>query len=269
MQLPVRRFPRLSLLFALGAFVLAGAAAAADEAARLVSRANACWTALDDYQAALEIDLRLLGTDYTLSGHGRQKGDLLRIELAVPARFFQGADRTGETVTIVMAYDGRVFWQLVPMAGARFVRRIDYEQLARETGRKAVLPSLRLPALAYRLAAESGEENAADRHYLLTTQADQLLEAFLFPGTELSLALEPAAQAGVRLNRETLLPELINFYNSRGEIIRRMRFSETETNQGLTAGDFAFEPPEGAIVMDWTGQLLRQARQGAPAGGGE
>lgn len=230
-----------------------------DASGELVLRANERWASLSDFQADFDIELRFLGSPLEVTGRGWQKGRLIRMQLQVPARFLQGAAEKDATAEITLAYDGRVFWQVVPMAGMQFARRVDYERIEKELGLPPEVPSLKLPDLPYRLGER--EKDGVVFHYLETEAADELIEAILFPGTDLGVALEPAARAAVWLDRETLFPARIDFHGPRDDIIRRVTFRDIRTDQDLSDEHFTLAPPEEAIVMDWTPVIINRHRQ--------
>lgn len=214
--------------------------------AELVSRVNETWAGITDFESG--IDIRLASPRVDFPGTVRLKGQLFRLDLeAPPALLGNPEEPGGPKRVLVISWDGRVFWQVIPMAGEVYVWKTDYRAEGAGPG-SSPSAGFALPEVDYRVGEEIVDGRRLVR--LETTGSLPAGEDVLFPGLSTGLPLPSAEKAVILLDPETLLPREFRLLDGRGAEVGRLSFRGPATGRGLEDSIFTPEYPAEAFVID-------------------
>ncbi|HNQ35482.1 MAG TPA: hypothetical protein PKN80_05390 [bacterium] len=247
--------------------MLAGTASRlrAEVPASLVSDLNGRWSSLKSLQADLSVGFQMFGNTLNTGGRFWQQERLFRCELTVPQELSPNRQLTGDASRIQILFDGRTLWQSMPIWNLAY--KFDLTQLDTRLAEEMTPASFQLPAISY-----STSEKVRNRknYYLLETRdvagfsRGNQLAASLYP----VLGQLPFKRIQVWVGRESLLPEIVEFYGSQSVPIFFFRLQNIKTGQALAPELFTFRMPEGSKVIDMTSSLAQLLKGGAATDSG-
>ncbi|HNS49422.1 MAG TPA: hypothetical protein PKM61_07860 [bacterium] len=247
--------------------LLAGTASRlrAEVPASLVSDLNGRWSSLKSLQADLSVGFQMFGNTLNTGGRFWQQERLFRCELTVPQELSPNRQLTGDASRIQILFDGRTLWQSMPIWNLAY--KFDLTQLDTRLAEEMTPASFQLPAISY-----STSEKVRNRknYYLLETRdvagfsRGNQLAASLYP----VLGQLPFKRIQVWVGRESLLPEIVEFYGSQSVPIFFFRLQNIKTGQALAPELFTFRMPEGSKVIDMTSSLAQLLKGGAATDSG-
>jgi len=230
--------------------VVAGQAMTAEQLAADISQK---WSNNQDFQSDMTVGMQMFGKMMKIKGTVWQKGNLFRAEMTLPPELMPPTDKPAEPLKVLMVFDGKTMWQMLPMMN--MVTKTDFSALE---GKIKSMPFSKsfysLPVVSYHLSEK--KRNGGDYYFLETKDGKEFIQNSPVASLGVNLPTNMSFQSiGVWINKNTLFPDLIEFYVQKNMLGMFLEFKNIKIDQGLVSGLFIFQVPEGAQVMDMTASM--------------
>lgn len=211
------------------------------------------WSGIQDLQADMAVGMQMFGKMMKVSGTIWQKDKLFRAEMTMPPELMPQSDEPAEPIKVLMVFDGKVMWQLLPMM--KMATKIDISELKGTIKNAPFSTSFySLPDVSYQLSEK--ERNGNAYYFLETKESDRFVQNSPVSGMGVNLPTNMSFQSvGVWVNKDTLFPDLIEFYAQNKTPGMYVEFKNVKTDQGLAPKLFTFQVPKGVQVMDMTASM--------------
>lgn len=255
------RILRKGVFFALvGFFCLAFFRSAFSQemtAEELVTGISQKWSNIQDFQSDITVGMQMFGKAMKIKGTIWQKGGLFRTEMNLPPELMPRTDKQAEPVKVLMVFDGKVMWQMMPMMN--MVLKTDISALDDKIKNAPFSRSLySLPAVSYSLGEK--KRNGNDYYFLETKDIARFIQNSPMSSAGVNLPMNmPFQNIGIWVNKGTLFPDMIEFCDQNNVPVMSLEFKNIKTDQGLVSDLFTFQVPEGMQVMDMTASMKAMA----------
>ena len=228
----------------------------AEELATAISQK---WSGIQDLQGDMTVGMQMSGKMTEIKGAIWQKEKLFRVEMTMPPELMPPTDKAAEPLKMLMVFDGKTMWQSLPMMN--MVTKIDISALEGTIKNAPFSRSFHsLPAVSYQLSEKT--RKGQDYYFLETKEADKFVQNSPVSGMDVNLSTNTSFQGiGVWVNKETLFPDLIEFYTQKNTPGMFVEFKNIKTDQDLASELFTFRAPKGAQVMDLTASMKARAEK--------
>jgi outer membrane lipoprotein-sorting protein len=219
------------------------------------------WSTIQDFQADLTVGMQVFGKMTKMKGTIWQKDKLFRGEMTLPPELMPQTDKLAEPPKVLVVFDGKVMWQTLPMMS--IVTKTDFSAL---DGTIKSLPFSKslysLPAVSYRLSEK--KRNGEDYYFLETKDSKEFIQNSPVAALGVNLPANMSFHSiGLWVNKNTLFPDLIEFYVQKNTPGMSLEFKNIKIDQGLSPMLFVFKVPDGAQVMDMTASIKAIAKKTA------
>ena len=217
------------------------------------------WSGIQDLQGDMTVGMQMFGKMMEIKGAIWQKDKLFRAEMTMPPELIPQTDKAAEPLKVLMVFDGKTMWQSLPMMN--MVTKIDISALGGTIKNAPFSRSFHsLPDVSYQLSEK--KRKGQNYHFLETKEADKFVQNSPVSGMGVNLPTNMSFQSiGVWVNKETLFPDLIEFYTQKNTPGMFVEFKNIKTDQGLASELFTFRAPKGAQVMDLTASMKAVAEK--------
>jgi len=211
------------------------------------------WSNIQDLQGDMTVGMQMFGKMMEIKGAIWQKDKLFRAEMTLPPELMPPTDKPVESSKILMVFDGKTMWQFMPMMS--MVTKINISALEGTMKNAPFSRSFHsLPDVSYRLSEK--KRKGQDYYFLETKEADKFVQNSPVAGMGVNLPMNMSFQSvGVWVNKNTLFPDLIEFYVQKNTPGMYVEFRNVKYDQGLAPELFTFQAPEGVQVMDMTASM--------------
>ncbi|MCX5642251.1 MAG: hypothetical protein NTY10_03320 [Candidatus Omnitrophica bacterium] len=215
------------------------------------------WNNIQDLQSDMIVGMQIFGKMMRIKGTIWQKSKFFRAEMALPPELMPPTDTPDEPLKVLIVFDGKTMWQMLPMMN--MVTKIDISALEGTTNNAPFSkPLYSLPAVSYQLSEK--KRNGNDYYFLETKDSKKFIQNSPVAGLGVSLPINMSFQSiGVWVNKNTLFPDLVEFYSQKNVPGMSLEFKNIKVDQGLASALFVFRVPEGAQVMDVTASVKAAA----------
>ena len=264
----IKRFRKEAVLILTGFFCLAlfrpafsqeAVVSQAMTAEQLTADVSQKWSNIQDFQADLTIGVPVSGKTTKIEGIVWQKERVFRTEITVPPEIVEAVAgfRPAGLFEVLMVFDGKTMWLSLPTMN--MVMKTDISALEGKTNNALFSkPLYSLPALSYKLSEKN--RNGNDYYFLETGEIKDFFQKSAVPFMGMFLpAKPPLRRIGAWVNKNTLFPDLVEFYAQKNAPVMYAEFKNVKTNQGLSPKLFVFKVPEGAMPMDMTETMKAMA----------
>ncbi|MFA5393426.1 MAG: hypothetical protein WC081_04895 [Candidatus Ratteibacteria bacterium] len=219
------------------------------------------WSKIQDFQADLTVGMQVFGKMTKMKGTIWQKDNLFRGEMTLPPELMPQTGKSAEPLKVLVVFDGKVMWQTLPMMS--IVTKTDFSALE---GTIKSLPFSEalysLPAVSYRLSEK--KRNGEDYYFLETKDSKEFIQNSPMAALGVNLPANMSFQSiGLWVNKNTLFPDLIEFYVQKNTPGMSLEFKNIKIDQVLSPALFVFQVPDGAQVMDMTASIKAIAKKTA------
>ena len=211
------------------------------------------WSSIQDLQADMTVGMQMFGKMMKVQGTIWQKDKLFRAEMTLPPELVPQTDESAEPVKVLMVFDGKIMWQLLPMMN--MATKIDISELKGTIKNAPFSKSFySLPDVSYQLSEK--EQNGNTYYFLETKEADKFVKNSPVAGMGVNMPTNMSFQGvGVWVNKDTLFPDRIEFYAQNKTPGMYVEFKNVKTDQGLASKLFTFQVPKDVQVMDMTASM--------------
>ena len=215
------------------------------------------WSSIQDFQSDMTVGMQMFGKMMKIKGAIWQKGNFFRAEMTLPPELMPPTDKPAESLKVLVVFDGKTMWQMLPMMN--MVTKTDFSALEGKIKSIPFSKSLySLPVVSYQLSEK--KRNGGDYYFLETKDSKEFIQNSPMAGLGVNLPTNMSFQSiGVWVNKNTLFPDLIEFYVQKNAPGMYVEFKNIKTDQGLSPKLFVFKVPEGVTPMDMTETMKAMA----------
>ena len=217
------------------------------------------WNNIQDFQSDMTVGMQMFGKMIKIKSTIWQKGKLFRAEMTLPPELMPPTDKPAEPLKVLVVFDGKTMWQMLPMMN--MVTKTDFSALEGKIKSIPLSKSLySLPVVSYQLSEK--KRNGGDYYFLETKDSKEFIQNSPMAGLGVNLPTNMSFQSiGVWVNKNTLFPDLVEFYTQKNTPGMSLEFKNIKTDQGLSPELFIFQTPEGVQVMDMTASMKAMAEK--------
>ena len=227
------------------------------------------WSGSQSMQADVSMNANLSGLRIKIDGTMWQKAKLFRAEMTIPPEVLAGSSAAGSSLAplkMLMVFDGAVMWQHFSMMN--MVTKIDMAAV------ESKLPGGMPPrvflggSLPENVSYKVSAVTRSNKNYYLMEVKDiaRFIKNAFPPGTMVNIPANMQFQkVAVWVGRDSLFPEIIEFFTTADTAMMAMEFKNIKVNPDLSPDLFVFNVPEGVQPVDMTPMVLAQLEAAAKA----
>ena len=226
---------------------------------QLTADINQKWSNIQDFQSDLTVSVQVSGKTTKIEGTVWQKERVFRTKVTMTPEIVESVAgfKPAGLFEVLAVFDGKTMWFSLPTMN--MVMKADFSALEGKTNNVPFSkPLYSLPALSYMLSEEN--RNGNDYYFLETGNIKDFFQKSAVAFMGMFLPTKPPFQSiGVWVNKNTLFPDLIEFYVQKNAPGMYVEFKNIKTDQGLSPKLFVFKVPEGVTPMDMTETMKAMA----------